>query len=172
MHKFLLSLLTTRNLVPWHVDRRREENTKNKKTKKQKNKKIKNDERENRTVWWKYIYKTPHVRHDGLRIWNELTGCFRISNRLFFFLLVFLYADFSCLFLVSFPLFKKCARALKTSGCGGVSFIKPSNVPYTESPSKRCSRAIISAIIYNKLFEMELPRCACEFQVLLLLIPH
>lgn len=113
MHKFLVSLLTTRNLgwriSSWLVDRRREEKTKPKMREKQKD-----DERENRTVCWKYIYKTPHVRHDGLRIWNELTGCFRIfpthSSSSFS----------SCLFLVSFPFFVKtrsCSRNVWMRRC-------------------------------------------------------
>ena len=84
-----------------------------------------------------------------------------------------LFLSFPCFFYFVFPFFKNeqpnwlvLSKRLDALRCVIHQAVKRSTD--TESPSKRCSRAIISAISYNKLFGMELPWCACEFQVLLL----
>jgi hypothetical protein len=84
-----------------------------------------------------------------------------------------LFLSFPCFFYFIFPFCKNAqpnglvlSKRLDALWCVIHQAVKRSKD--TESPSKRCSRAIISAISYNKLFGMELPWCACEFQVLLL----
>jgi hypothetical protein len=86
-----------------------------------------------------------------------------------------LFLSFPCFFYFIFPFCKNAqpnglvlSKRLDALWCVIHQAVKRSTD--TESPSKRCSRAIISAISYkyNKLFGMELPWCACEFQVLLL----
>ena len=134
MHKFLVSLLTTRNLVPWLVDRRQEELTN------QKNKTMK--ERielsagnifirrpASDTMGWEY----------GMS-WRVVFVFPTHSSPSSVLLLLFLQVDFSCLFLVSFLLFSLFVKMRSPMGsCSqnvwmrcGVSFIKPSNVPQTQ----------------------------------------